>query len=188
MRIAMMIVALALCGTNAWAEQRTVVVDVQDGEMVPGSTLTRAESITTAMFAAAGVRLEWKLGHPRGASITATMSEPTPLSYHPGALAFALPYEGVHITVFYDRLSKMYPPDVRSALLAHVLAHEISHVLQGTDRHSETGIMQANWTPKEIGKMASKPLWFTPEDIDFMNKGLAMRDAASPLRAALERP
>jgi hypothetical protein len=82
----------------------------------------------------------------------------------------------------------MYPPGVRSALLAHVLAHEITHVLQGGDRHSETGIMQAHWTAKEIGRMASNPLSFTPEDIELINKGLAMRDVATSLRASRESP
>jgi hypothetical protein len=175
MKIAMMIAMAALIGTNAWAEKRTVVVNMRNGQVVPGSTLTRAESMTATMFAAAGVRIKWKLGHPRDASITVTMSESTLLNYHPGALAFALPYEGVHITVFYDRLSKMYAPNVRSTLLAHVLAHEITHVLQGTNGHSETGIMQAHWTPKDIAKMASKPLSFTPEDIELILKGLAIR-------------
>jgi hypothetical protein len=105
MKSLMIITVLCLIGTSAWAGQRTVVVDVQDSECVPGSTLTRAESTAAAMFVAAGIRIEWRQGHPHGASITVTMSESTPLNYHPGALAFALPFEGIHITVFYDRLS-----------------------------------------------------------------------------------
>lgn len=188
MKSVMMIAVVFLIRTGAWARQREIIVDVQDSECVPGWTLTRAENTAAAMFVAAGVRIEWRQGHPRDASITVTISESTPLNYHPGALAYALPFEGIHITVFYDRLSKMYPPDLRSALLAHVLAHEITHVLQGVELHSETGIMQAHWTQKEIGKMASKPLSFTPSDIDLMKKGLAMRDAATPLMASRQSP
>jgi hypothetical protein len=30
-----------------------------------------------------------------------------------------------------------------NALLAHVMAHEITHVLEGIDRHSSEGVMKA---------------------------------------------
>ena len=47
------------------------------------------------------------------------MAIDTPKECKPGALAFALPYEGVRITVFYDRVQQMTAPVVTPTVLAH---------------------------------------------------------------------
>jgi hypothetical protein len=44
------------------------------------------------------------------------------------------------------------------------MAHEIGHVLQGVNRHSESGVMKANWTDIDFESMTFEPLRFTPED------------------------
>ena len=58
-------------------------------------------------------------------------------------------------------------------LLAHVLVHEITHILQGITRHSETGIMKAHWTPEDYEEMQLRPLSFTRKDIELIQIGLA---------------
>ena len=73
------------------------------------------------------------------------VAERTPKELLPGALAFATPYDRTHITVFYDRVELAVHANTVPALLAHVLAHEIAHVLQSIKRHSEEGIMKARW-------------------------------------------
>src|SRR5580698_9505171 len=56
-------------------------------------------------------------------------------------LAYALPYEGTHIVIFYDRAQAAMPdPEGVAQLLAHVLAHEVTHVLEGVSRHSAEGV------------------------------------------------
>jgi len=60
-----------------------------------------------------------------------------PEELKPNSGAFAFPNEGIHITVLYDRLvwsEKM--PGFAHVLLAHVLVHEITHLLEGICRHS----------------------------------------------------
>src|SRR5262249_9037943 len=49
-------------------------------------------------------------------------------------------------------------------LLAHVLAHEIGHVLQRNNAHSESGVMKAHWTADDLGSMARRPLEFSEVD------------------------
>lgn len=120
MNITRMMAVAALFSTSMQAEQR-VTVFVEAGAVVPGQTLSRAEGLATDMFARAGVRINWRIGRPKREAITVGVSNVTPSSYYPGSLAFALPYEGVHITVFYDRISKTYAPDLAPTLLAHVL-------------------------------------------------------------------
>jgi predicted metalloendopeptidase len=48
--------------------------------------------------------------------------------------------------------------------LGHILAHEIGHVLENVARHSDTGLMQANWTRDDISMMIWAGLPFAPED------------------------
>jgi len=80
--------------------------------------------------------------------------------------------------VFYDRINHLVGGDLRTpALLAHVLVHEITHVLEGVDRHSETGVMKALWTEADYVQMRAKPLPFTDWDIQLIHKGLESRGA-----------
>jgi hypothetical protein len=59
-----------------------------------------------------------------------------------------------------------------SALLAHVMAHEITHLLEGFAGHSETGVMKARWDAGDLRRMAVKPLLFDVEDVYLIQDGL----------------
>jgi hypothetical protein len=146
--------------------------------------LYQAQARAAKAFAEVGVRIEWRIGRPSGtqpereSAIVIHLAEQAPADYLAGALAFAKVYEGVHITVFWDRIEcqrRFAPPVV---VLAHVLVHEITHILQGVDRHSESGVMKSQWTAKDQHAMASKPLQFTPLDVQLIAHGLdSRRDA-----------
>ena len=151
------------------------------------SAMTRARITTSRMFAPAGVALEWySVGNAacRGSQQTQTImldfSTDTPPSQDPGALAYALAYEGVHIVVMFDRIKmRGGGPAQISTLLAHVVTHEIAHLLQGISRHTATGVMKAHWDAKDVVNMAHAPLPFAPEDIDLIQRGLGRRAAGS---------
>ena len=155
--------------------QERVTVWVRQDAVVHGRVLIGAEDVASKLFAEAGVRIKWCYGHPTEDAISIEFSERTPSGYRPGSMAFALPYEGVHITVFYDRISRATGANLVPTVLGHVLAHEITHVLQRIDRHSETGVMKAHWTNADLDKMVSKRLSFTAEDIELIQRGLAAR-------------
>ncbi len=137
----------------------------------------RARSITTQMFAGIGVRIEWR--HPDSCPASAlhiSYSTTTAANLMPGALAYALPCEGTHIVVFYDRVrAAVVDPQEFLVLLAHVMAHEITHVLEGTARHSGEGVMKAHWTPADCSRMCWKPLPFADEDVELIHRGLEKR-------------
>jgi hypothetical protein len=97
----------------------------------------------------------------------------TPANLMPDSLAYTGSSEGSHITVFLDRVEQMRAP---SNVLAHVMVHEITHLLQGVNRHSATGIMKEVWTVGDFGGMRLRPLPFTRLDIDLIYAGLAARD------------
>ena len=71
---------------------------------------------------------------------------------------------------FIDRIEEMRAP---TNVLAHVMVHEITHLLQGIGRHSATGVMKEVWTAGDFGGMRLRPLPFTPLDIDLIYVGLA---------------
>jgi hypothetical protein len=157
--------------------QRTVAICMGSGNTMP-FLVTRAQATATQMFAAIGVQTEW---HPserycktRWESIIVRLSENTPPTRVPGALAYARPYDGAPIEVFYDRIMAAEPRRVPT-LLAHVLAHEVAHILQGVNRHSEEGIMKARWNEGDHREMSWKPLPFTSEDVELIQRGLDAR-------------
>jgi hypothetical protein len=130
-----------------------------------------------AIFATIPVRIVWKSGTKCNAkdAIHIEFVEQTPSKLMPGALAFARPYQGTYIEVFYDRVCAIAQPEVKQHVLAYVLVHEITHILQGIARHSETGIMKAHWTDDEFQSMRFDALAFTAEDIRLVQEGLRTR-------------
>ncbi len=87
------------------------------------------------------------------------------------------------IRVFYDRVEAISL--VRTpVVLGYVLAHEITHVLQGICRHSDTGIMKAHWVPADFMAMMWHRVNFEEVDVDLIQRGLTARTAADGLIAA----
>ena len=159
--------------------QQGVTVCVQRDAVVYGRTLIVATELTERVFAAIGVRINWCHDKPGGNAISIEFSEDTPMDYHPRAVAVALPYEGVRIRVFYDRIARRNRAGLIPTVLGYVLAHEIAHILEGCDRHSETGVMKAEWNAGDVHSMESGPLSFAAEDVILIRAGLAARARVS---------
>ncbi len=158
-------------------------VCVAADDETPTLVLLHAEAVSTRMFAPAGVTVEWrskKNAACRGVKQANTLEigfmTNTPTDHHPGALAYAQP-QSAKIVVMIDRIDhSVNNLNQRSAVLAHVMTHEIAHLLEGVSRHSETGIMKAHWDPRDFDLMTYRPLPFAPEDIDLIRQGMAQYD------------
>jgi len=137
-----------------------------------------AHGIASQLFERIGVNLEWRgsIRCPAGA-LQISISTNTPADLKPGALAYAMPYEGTHIVVFLDRVRATLPRAETPALLAHVLTHEITHVLEGCSRHSATGVMKAHWEAEDYREMVAGGLPFADEDIQLIRLGMARRES-----------
>jgi hypothetical protein len=99
------------------------------------------------------------------------------------ALAYALPYKesGTCIHIFIDRVVRMDPnQSLTAALLAHVMVHEITHVLEQSDGHSAEGVMKARWSHEDFQQMEHNPLPFAPEDVRLIRQGLSKRATHAP--------
>lgn len=147
------------------------------------AALIQARGIASRMFDAAGVTVRWHgLNHCPVDAIRISLSERTAANDHPGALAYALPYEGTHIVLFWDRIQGLSGARALPHLLAHVLVHEVTHILQGVDRHSATGVMKAQYTVLDITQMECRPLPFTAFDIQLIQVGIGNRVALAAAR------
>ena len=160
---------------NLTAGANETTVHLINNAAVPFPQQAIATGIVDRIYREIDIDIHWNLGHPsRGSDdvIILELKSGTRPNVFPGALAYAKPYEGVHIVVFYDRLRhKAHAVHI----LAHVMAHEIGHVLQGLERHSKEGIMKAAWTLEDYSDMSYKPLTFTLQDVKLIRTGLAHR-------------
>ncbi|MEO8369682.1 MAG: hypothetical protein ABI806_10805 [Candidatus Solibacter sp.] len=164
-----------------------------DGIWLPPSPVDQGARATVSwMYARLGIALAWSNASPKSGvqaagavAIQIRFTRESTRSVSNDALAFALPYSGGinAITVIYPRIQAITGGQIgfELSLLAHVLAHEIGHVLQGTTLHSETGVMKAHWTHWECDDMVRRPLDFAPEDAQMIVRGLtAWKHSAAP--------
>jgi hypothetical protein len=177
------ILVIAMAASIGWAEEYKVSVCI--ARAPEPAYLPRAEQIASKMFTPVRVKLVWRQlsGCPEDA-IQIGLSGETPVDQEPGALAYALPYEGTHIVVFYDRVNSSVRGDLRAPLLAHVLVHEITHVLERIVRHSESGVMKAHWTGADYLQMSRSPLPFAEDDVQLIHLGLSKRAGLAASKAS----
>jgi len=136
-----------------------------------------AKGSAAAIFRPIGIDVRWQgLKNCPPDAIQIRFSGDTRLGSNPGALAYALPYEGTHVVVFLDRIQRSIEASFTSALLAHVMVHEITHILQGMSRHSDTGMMKAQWEAAEHLTMSWRPLPFTTEDVQMIRQAFERRE------------
>ena len=172
------VAASAFAGESANEPERAVDVCVQP--VKGGLALYSAQAWASEVFAGIKVRIEWHSSAiclAAESAIQISFSEQTPETQRPGALAYALPYEGTHIVVFYDRVKHTAAMRGVPQLLAYVLVHEITHILQNVSRHSAAGIMKARWDGVEYLEMSRRHLGFTTDDVDLIYRGLEAREA-----------
>jgi hypothetical protein len=155
---------------------------------VPIVTLQRAQSVASQILASTNVRLKWLSGSPSetknaaaGACappvIKVDFSSDRRLALSSSeTLAFTFPYAkgGPRIHVLYDHMAPTYrnSPRLSGILLGYILAHEITHVLQRIDRHSNSGVMKARWTTFEYSNMENGSLRLAEEDVLLIRLGL----------------
>jgi hypothetical protein len=184
MKTTVLIAIAALTGVAAEASsiggmaERRVTVCMESN--AHSDDIVRAQILASKIFAGIGLTIDWRLGFrdcPSSAMMI-SLSNNTPGALQPGAFAYAMPYEGTQIRVFYDRLANTFTRSMVPTVLGHVLAHEITHILQGVCRHSASGMMKANWRRQDFDDMRTKPLPFTSEDIDLIYRGMAGRARA----------
>lgn len=155
----------AACPWLADDAQGAVIVRLYQTAHASAPERLHAQAVADQVLASAGVTVDWRFcGGPRGAGAEGDRCggppEPAELivrldkgrrAVAPEILGFAY-VPGVVATVLVDRISETAR---RSGVASHrllgaVLAHELTHLLAGVERHSGEGLMRAVWTDRDI--------------------------------------
>jgi hypothetical protein len=186
------IVGIAMAaGLSAFAQDCVVTVYVRTGAVAPMGMVSLAEAKTTAIFRAIGVPIRWRAGAPNsleracGAPLVIQIENSERVYVSSEALAYATPFvdSGTCIHILLDRVLGSSTASLAPEVLAYVMAHEITHVLERINRHSKEGIMKPHWDPSDFRRMAYSGLAFAADDIEMIHSGIAQR----MLHAAAER-
>jgi hypothetical protein len=168
-----------------------VTVAVYNDAGAPADLLVQAENIATRVFEQAGVNVKWVNcpvvvqglldSEACRKAIFPTYFQQRIVPPHPSLSesSFGVSYlssEGIgcYSYVFYARIAEQHRRNEQNAavLLGHVMAHEIAHLLLGTNSHSTSGIMRAHWYHKELASADKGLLLFTPDQARAMTERL----------------
>jgi hypothetical protein len=161
-----------------------LTVSVFNDAAAPASVMSQAQERATLILRRAGITLVWlDCGTPGNAppnSGCSDLSYPQHLSVrlvsHPGRLSkdtFGQTFqnasgEGNYALVFFNALVSSKKVEIVKTrdLLGHIIAHELGHLLLGSDSHSATGLMSAVWQAKELRQASQGNLFFTNDQQD----------------------
>ena len=176
----------------------TLRIRLYDLVHAPAGTLNHLEDTAGRMLAEAGVNVIWEKGEAPSEEgrlavwnvghtpdtrgyLVARLAIGPPGEFSEAELGYALPFvsEGAHVTVYYDRVEKVFfsakgMPSI-GTILGAALAHEIGHVLTGLAEHSPEGIMKGNWGLAEFRLLSCKKFHFTAENAVVLRTGVAER-------------
>jgi hypothetical protein len=185
-----------------------VQVSVFDDARVPRLTLAGAQAQASAIFAQAGVDVVFLDCAPRdpadylpSRSRCSDVAWPTRLSVRiiprgrsVGADIFGQAFvddlgRGVYSNVYYQNLmqSPNHPGVNDGDMLGYVIAHEVGHLLLGTNSHSLTGLMQAVWRPQVFQDAARPALVFSRAEVAALRSRLLNTPKFSAPSGAVSR-
>lgn len=147
--------------------KRSVVVCFDPEETF--TTVAAARARAARMFETAGVQIAWRGRQCPVNGIRVLQRMYTPRSERPGALAYAM-LSTRTVALYYDRIRADVHASQFERLLAHVLVHEITHILQGHYRHSTDGVMKSRWAEHDYWMMGRQGLALTAEDIRLIHE------------------
>jgi len=179
-------------GGNTPAPAQHIQVRVYDAGMMPAADQTVALRAAAGVLAAAGIDTTWMhcgLDAAAGCNAPLAVGElsvrfvrlpGTPSASGQLQLGYSLvdtsAHEGRLATIFVDRvewLSRQAGAE-SPVVLGFAVAHEIGHLLLGTNAHGSSGIMRALWSRSELQHANAKDWIFS-------------RDEGVRMRASLER-
>jgi hypothetical protein len=170
-------------------------VSVFNSSPISPYTIERAESEAGRIFREVGVEVIW-LNCPqdtlREASLGRCAEASFPLHLHlrilrasrglkastVGISFSAEDGQGCYADLFYEPILQLQEETHASAsvILAHAMAHELGHLLLGTNSHSPSGLMRAHWTREDLSKASKGNLQFSREQ----SLGIMNRIASQP--------
>lgn len=172
-------------------EKARVTVSVYNEAAVPGEVLSRAEQAASRIFQRAGIEVNWLNCQVPAASEEASITcreVAFPKHLHLRIVrrsaglngeAMGVSFQGedgigCFADLFYEPMERLEESDGTNvaSLLGQVAAHEIGHLLLGTNSHAVAGIMQARWTADRLTNPALARLVFLDRESQKMKERL----------------
>lgn len=157
-------------------------VSVFNSSPVSSSTIERAEGEAGRVLRDAGVEAIW-LNCPQTSSQEASLGRCSEASF-PSHLHLRILHvahglkistvgisfsakdgRGCYADLFYEPIRQLEEEThvSQSVILGHAMAHELGHLLLGTNSHSPSGLMRAHWTRQDLTNASVGNLRFSKE-------------------------
>ena len=193
--------AVLAFASTSMTENPQIIVYIYDDAQVPRNTLARAEQQAIDIYAHAGLGIRWvNCIHP-GAEVCNSGGEPVNLilritmkiARSTNDAAFGLAYLGAdgngrYADVFWPRIEHLQATSKVNAglILGAVMAHEMGHLLLGSNAHAVGGIMEARWQGWQLQQINMGSLLFLPSQAQQMRTKIihsvsAMKESAFPI-------
>lgn len=155
-------------------------VGVYNDAAIPKATLLAAEDKTSTIYRRAGVELHW-LNSPalRYELAVRIISKSRNLANDIFGVAFLDSTGfGRQADIFYGNITELSAAWSQNEveLLGCVMAHEIGHLLLGSNSHSPTGIMRLHWDDQQLHLASLGQLAFDREEIRKIHQRLPMHE------------
>ena len=196
-----LVFALALPSSAAWSKEiavaeMLVTISVHNDAGISAGTLRGAEMEASRVFRQSGIAAKWlncplPPDGPEDPAQCRTAEFPAHLqlriaqrSRNLSEITFGISYlsadgSGCYASLFYQRVEEIHERSGvnLASLLGDVAAHEIGHLLLGTNSHAASGIMRARWQNGELGSIGTGTLFFSEAESRQMRSKLASRHA-----------
>jgi hypothetical protein len=203
--VAALILTAGFWGTSARAAVilDSLTVRIYDNAGVLAAGRARAIKRANDILGRADLAVEWRdcpasgvlargacAAPPRAGELAVRLVRSPKDDPHPRALGTALIDKttgtGTLATVFVDRVADMARQGQQDpwTMIGSVMAHEIGHLLLGTNSHSDSGLMREIWTVKDLTRNRPDDWLFSRAQRDELRQWrLSHRTAPAPVPA-----
>jgi hypothetical protein len=182
--------------THSLPADAQVTVSVYNDAQVPPDILARAEQQAARIFSRARLDVTWLRcthinsgvraaacngfdvpGHIAVRIIAHTPSSKSDAAF--GVAFLASDGNGRYSDVFWKRAQGLHANSNvdLGGILGSVVAHEMGHLLLGSNAHAISGIMRPHWESGEVHRIAMGTLMFLPEESKRMHERIATSKA-----------
>ena len=163
-----------------------ITVLVNDSAGVEPSVLKQAEREAGRLFEAAGIEIQWvncaqtngcrRMLRPKEFVLHIVPGGHTRSDFVFGEAFLGEDGRGQYSDVFFERLRQAQADVDLALLLGAVSAHELGHLLLGSNSHSRIGIMEPRWQEDSVRKVGKGMLLFTQEQGELMRRRIQKED------------
>ena len=167
-------------------------VQVYNWAKVSPATLQKGRAVAGQIFEEAGVLLNWEecpcetKAEPKAVAvrIIPRFFGSTKATFRNDHLGFAAATNdgGVLASVFYDRIEALGKGGDLSGILGLATAHELGHLLLGSNAHTHEGIMLPRWTRKHLQSNDWRRFRFTSEQSAAIRGRLTLYQAKNGMK------